>query len=305
MTVRLLLLLLALVGCTSQPQATPRSFRVAFLSDTHLIDSYYMGPENSPIDTESILHSEERLKKTQQLVNAVTPAVEQVFVSGDVIHDYGSTERAFYDSHRTVFDIGHEIFGGFSAPVHVGFGNHDYDPPRIPKALTEDLFKAKLGAPGPYYVVDYKGWRFIHLNCFHGETWDETSPKFGQDSEYGNFGRTQLEWLDTQLSEGKPSILMFHIPIPFIQQHEYEDIDLTTVLARHQDTVKMVVAGHWHMWLDLSGMAGAPHQLISSTRYDENAFAIADLTTDTHELSWLHQELWHVQDFKTDPWPRQ
>jgi hypothetical protein len=302
---RWLVLLLSLAtACSGSGKLAPNTFRVAFLSDTHLIDSYYVGPENSPLDTESILHSEERLRRTQQYVNAVRPPVEQVFISGDIIHDYGSTDRAFYDQHRTVFDIGHEIFGGFTAPVHVGYGNHDYDLPRIPKALTEDLFKTKLGAPSAYYVVEYKGWKFVHLNCFQGEIWDPASPKWGSDSEYGSFGRAQLEWLDTQLADGKPAVLMFHIPIPFIQPNEFPDLDFASVVSHHPDAVKLIIAGHWHMWLDLTGAGAAPHKLISSTRYDEHAFAVADFSTDTQEIVWVHPELQHQQDYKTDPWPQ-
>ena len=136
-----LALTLALFACSEKPSSAPESttFRIALLADTHIIDDYYVGPENGPLDTESILHSVERLQRTQKLVNRITPAVEQVFVAGDIIHDYGSTERSFYDSHRTVFDIAHELFSGFAAPVHIGFGNHDYDPKIIPRTMTEEV----------------------------------------------------------------------------------------------------------------------------------------------------------------------
>jgi hypothetical protein len=299
-----LVLTLTVLGC--QEKSTPpepTSFRIALLADTHIIDDYYVGPENGPLDTESILHSVERLQKTQKIVNRIQPAVEQVFVAGDVIHDYGSTERAFYDSHRTVFDIAGELFRGFSAPVHIGFGNHDYDPKIIPRAMTEELFKTKLGVPAPYYAVDHKGWRFLHLNCFQGYTWDPENPKFDSESDYGSFGRTQLEWMESQLAEGKPTVLIFHIPLPFLKKDELPDLDFFRVLNRHTANVKMIVAGHWHLWFDLGETSGAPHMVVASTRYDENSFAIAELTTDTHQFRFVNSRLWHMMEHETDPWP--
>ena len=287
------------LACASKPTST--TFRVAMLADTHLIDSYYVGPENSALDTESILHSVERLGKTQQIVNRIQPPVEQVFVAGDIIHDYGSNERPFYDQNRTVFDIAHELFSGFQMPVYLGFGNHDYSVPQISFAMTEELFKTKLGVPAPYYAVDYKGWRFLHLNCFKGATQDPTSPMASR--EYGSFGRTQLDWMDTELSDGLPAVLIFHIPLPFIQMNEFPDIDFFKVLDKHVKDVKMIVAGHWHLWFDLGDSSGAPHMVIAATRYDENSFAIAELTTDTHEFTWVHNDLWHEMEHGADTWP--
>ena len=189
------LVLVLPVGCGKAPAAST-TFRVAFLSDTHLIDQYYVGPENTPLDTESIYHSAERLQKTRDVVNRIVPAVERVFVSGDITHDLASTDMAFYDTNQTVFDTANALFSSFNAPVFIGLGNHDYDPTRIPRAMSEALFVKKLGKfmPAPYYIVDYKGWRFIHLDCFDGYTWDVTNPNYDNDNSYGSFGRrsTQL-----------------------------------------------------------------------------------------------------------------
>jgi hypothetical protein len=95
---------------------------------------------------------------------------------------------------------------------------------------------------------------------------------------------------------------VFHIPLPFIQKNEFPDIDLFTVISKHADTIRQVIAGHWHLWFDLGDTSGAPHMVVASTRYDEDSFAIVELTTDTHEFHWVGQELWKMQDHYTDPW---
>jgi hypothetical protein len=276
---------------------------VAFISDTHVIDQFYVGPENTPLDTESVFHSGERLQKVRQTINGIVPPVEQVFVSGDILHQLDSPDPAFYDAHYTAFDIAHELFAGFSMPVHLGFGNHDYDPTHISRADSEAIYEKKLGIPGPYYAVDYKGWRFIHLNCFEGETWNPANPNYEMENSYGSFGQTQLTWLDEELSAGMPSVLMFHIPMPFLKANESPGLDYFTVLMKHADTVKLVIAGHLHLWLDLGNTYGPRHFAIASTRYDENAIAVADFTSDTHAYTFVHQELWHLDEHGADPWP--
>ena len=98
-------------------------------------------------------------------------------------------------------------------------------------------------------------------------------------------------------------MLLFHIPVPFLKQDELPDIGFASVIAKHPGVVKMIIAGHMHLWFDMGDFEGAPHMAIAATRYDENAFAIADLTTDTHEFKFVHQELWHMQGHGAEPWP--
>lgn len=302
---RVLAALLLVAGCaspTSSPRLPANMFRVAFISDTHIIDDFYRGPEGTPLDSESVYHSAARLQHVIQTINDIEPSVEQVFMTGDIDHWVDSPDPTFYAQNRTNLDIAHDLFAEFAMPVHLGFGNHDYDPPAVSRPVSEGFYEQKLGIPGPYYAVDYKGWRFIQLNCFEGDTWDPGSPYFGQRNSLGSFGETQLNWMDTQLSAGLPSVLLFHIPMPFLQRNEYPGLDFFTVLAKHTN-VKMVIAGHLHLWIDFGTGYGPPHVAIASTRYDENAFAVADLTTDTHTFNWVHQELWHMDGHGADPWP--
>jgi hypothetical protein len=45
----------------AQPGLSGRYFYFAVIADTHIIDNFYRGPENSPEDTESMFHTSERL----------------------------------------------------------------------------------------------------------------------------------------------------------------------------------------------------------------------------------------------------
>jgi hypothetical protein len=54
--------------------ASSGGFRFAVIADPHIIDEYYKGPENSPEDTESILHSTERLTSARNVLNSLQPA---------------------------------------------------------------------------------------------------------------------------------------------------------------------------------------------------------------------------------------
>ena len=62
-------------------------------------------------------------------------------------------------------------------PVHIGFGNHDYDVRHVPREMSHRLFKAKFNTD-PYWVLDYKGYKFVHLNNFLGSTQDNKAAEF-------------------------------------------------------------------------------------------------------------------------------
>jgi hypothetical protein len=53
--------------------------------------------------------------------------------------------------------------------VHAGFGNHDYSARGMTRENTHELFRRKFGLK-PYYSVEHRGWKFIHLNNFLGDT---------------------------------------------------------------------------------------------------------------------------------------
>jgi hypothetical protein len=69
--------------------SSPDKFYFALVADTHIIDNFYVkGSENSVEDNESILLTTPRLTSARDLINSLSPAIEQVFLVGDYFHNY-------------------------------------------------------------------------------------------------------------------------------------------------------------------------------------------------------------------------
>lgn len=268
-----------------------RFFRFAVIADTHIIDDFYKGPEGSPLDTATIFKTTARLEKARALINNLNPVVEQVFLVGDYFHDYPSTELDFYFKNRTRIDNAKTLTDGFHAPVHIGFGNHDYAVPKISREMSHELFKQKLGLK-PYYAVEHQGWKFVHLNNFIGETWNPSSANYNRGT--GSLGQEQLNWFEAQLQMHRPTFVFIHYPLLNVQDVEIRDYGLHTLLKKHRDTIQLVVSGHWHKWIDLARTFGAPHIVMGSTRYDEDAYMIIEVDTKqaTHRILNLNLVEW-------------
>lgn len=276
-----------------------RYFRFAVLADTHLIDDFYTGPEGSPEDTESIFLTQQRLAAARAVINGLAPPIEKVFIAGDVAHNYPSEDWDFYFENETRFDLVRQELDLFTADVHPGLGNHDYDIGTIDREFTHDLVREKWGIE-PYYTVEHKGWAFIHVNNFLGVTMDPASPEHNPD--FGSLGATQLDWLEAELQLGRPTFIFLHFPLAFIEQHEVADRDLLALLRTYADTIQLVVAGHLHLWMDNGTAYGPPHLLCASTRYDPDAYMIieADRTLGTHRI--LNQDLWEWYSHYAEPY---
>ena len=275
----------ALLGAASLT-AAPGTFRFALIADTHIIDDFYTGPEGSALDTESIFRTAPRLATARNFINALTPPIEKVFLIGDYFHNYPSTEHDFYFTNQTRLDRAKLLTGGFQAPVHLGFGNHDYDVPRITREFSHDLFRSKFKTE-PFYAIDYKGFRFLHLNNFLGETWNPRSPKFARQT--GSLGEAQLNWAEAQLAERKPTFIFIHFPLMIVAPTERLDYGLHPLLLKYQDNIERVVSGHFHRWFDFEHKYGPTHTVMGATRYDEHAMMLieADPATGTHR--WLNE----------------
>jgi hypothetical protein len=166
-------------------------------------------------------------------------------------------------------------------PVHIGFGNHDYDVHRVPREMSHRLFKAKFNAE-PYSVVDYKGYKFVHLNNFLGSTQDKTSADFNPNS--GSFGEEQLHWFEAQLQQHKPTFVFLHYPLLQTAATEFADFGLQPLLRRYSGNIQLVVTGHLHKWIDFAHTYGPQHYVMASTRYDPNAYMLIEV--DTVRASW-------------------
>ena len=161
-----------------------------------------------------------------------------MFLVGDYFHDYPSPDIDFYFKNTTRIDRAKALTDGFRMPFHAGFGNHDYAVPTVSREMSHELFRRKLSL-APYYAVEHRGIKFLHLNNFLGATWDPKSPAF--DQKTGSLGETQLTWLDAQLAERKPTFVFVHFPLPAIAEREVADLGLVSVLRKHQGTVLRVI----------------------------------------------------------------
>jgi hypothetical protein len=280
-----------LMGAAAVAAPSSRYFYFAIIADTHIIDDFYKGPENSPLDTESIFKTTDRLTAARDFINGLKPPMEKVFLVGDYFHNYPSTDHDFYYKNVTRVDRAKTITDGFKMPVHVGFGNHDYDPPRVSREFSHDLFRDKYGVK-PYYSIDYKGYKFIHLNNFMGETWNPQGKAF--DKRAGSLGEEQLNWAEAELAQRKPTFVFIHFPLMLVADVEVKDYGLHPMLKKYQESIQRVVSGHWHKWYDFARTFGPPHYVMGATRYDEDAYMLVQVDTvkKTHTVLNLPQVEW-------------
>ena len=277
--------------CLAAPEGD--TFRVAVIADSHIVDPFYKGPEGSPEDTESILRSSERLTAARDFLNTLKPAAERVFLIGDYFHNYPSPDIDFYFQNETRLDLAKKITDGFHVPVHVGFGNHDYDVPRFARESSHELFRRKFKL-APYCAVEHKGFKFVHLNNFLGATWTPGNPAFNKQT--GSLGEEQLNWFEAQLREHKPTFVFVHYPMYIVQARERADYGLQPLVKKYRDTIQLVLSGHWHKWFDFGRSYGPPHLVIAATRYDPNAYLIVDVDTKagSHRLVNLGLVDWNT-----------
>lgn len=274
------------------------TFFFAIVADSHCIDEYYEGPESNEIDTESILMANDRFASVVDYLAA--PPVELSFVLhvGDFIHDYPSNDVDFFFQNETAIDFGKAQIDRLDIPFHVGFGNHDYDRD-VERELTHDLFREKIGVE-PYYKVEQEGWKFLQLNNFVGETWNPGADGFNRD--YGSLGFEQLDWLEAELAEGKPTFLFVHYPLTQMSRDEGMGRSLENVVRANADTIEVVVSGHMHRWFDFPDQYGPRHIVMGSTRYDEDAYLIVEVDPAAGAWRFLNEGYWQVATLYSDPY---
>jgi predicted MPP superfamily phosphohydrolase len=266
----------------ARASASPHKFYFALVADTHIIDEFYVkGSEHGVEDNESILLTTPRLVAARDLINSLNPAIEQVFLIGDYFHNYPSTDYDFYFENTTRLDHAKAITDEFKMPVHLGFGNHDYDVHRVPREMSHRLFEAKFQTK-PYSVLDYKGYKFIHLNNFLGSTQDHTAKEF--NPSLGSLGEEQLNWFEAQLQQRRPTFVFIHYPLLQSLATEFSDYGLQPLLRKYQGNIQLVVSGHVHKWIDFAHTYGPQHYVMAATRYDPNSFMLMEV--DTKHGTW-------------------
>ncbi len=271
-------------------EAPPRRFYVAFLADTHVTDVYYEGREGNALDTETVRMTPQRLAAVRDTLNALPYPIEAIFVAGDTIHNlpFASWDE-YMGASDDRFDVAAELFGGFAGRVYPGYGNHDY---RLDygRELSHDLYRHHFGVE-PYYSVDLHGWKFIHANNQIGETWTRGSASY--ETSIGSFGREQLDWIEGELQQGMPTFLFCHFPLWIIASVEQADFGLPALLRRYQDTIRLVVTGHSHMWFHNTDMFGPRSLVMGSTRYDTDAFMLVEIDTELGTWRCLNWDCFH------------
>jgi UDP-2,3-diacylglucosamine pyrophosphatase LpxH len=269
----------------------PNKFYFGVIADTHIIDEFYKGPEGNALDTETIFKTTDRLTAARDFINKLDPPMEKIFLVGDYFHNYPSAEWDFYFKNKTRVDRAKEITDGFKVPVHVGFGNHDYDVPRVSREFSHELFREKYKVK-PYYSVDYKGFKFIHLNNFVGETWNPKSAVFNKG--VGSLGEEQLNWAEAELAQRKPTFVFIHFPLLICADVEVKDYGLHPMLRKYRDSIQRVVSGHMHKWYDFAHTFGPLHTVMGATRYDEDAYMLieVDMANRTHRVLNFPQVEW-------------
>lgn len=264
--------------------ASDRPLRAAFLADPHIIGDDYQCCESPGLDTDSIYKTRRRLETARDLINGIDPPVDHVFVLGDVFHQaYKWDDVEVYATNGSAPQRAKEIFDGFDAPVHLLWGNHDYDVPEFSREFAHDLQQRMFDTP-PYHRVEDRGWQFLLTNSQLGPTWDATDPMNAfLDTGTGSFGREQLAWMAEQLQRGQPTMLMFHHPLLVVQRDEDPDgpwPDVWAVIEAHRDVIEGVWVGHTHTWLDFTSVLDLPYWVVGSVRYDADNFWVHELRDD-------------------------
>lgn len=185
-------------------------------------------------------------------VELLSPAPEFLVITGDMTETLHEPVDAGEGSR---FHTLQTILNSSQLEVEACLGNHDYYmSDDLLYEFTNDrdardqLFNSELGIK-PWYYTIHGGTRFVYLNSMHGDRWDES---LGLN---GSMGQEQLEWLDTLLSDGRPSLLFLHHPPSTVL--ETADTTLESVMMKHSDSVLAVFVGHVHVFARTE-LAGIP-----------------------------------------------
>ena len=295
--------LVGLQGCTGQAtestaeRAASLAADVAAAADVPASDEprfrYVVVIADPHIEEADGPHAENARLIGEEIAGMPWP-IEAVFVLGDVVFQIPyTTLQEFIDDPADKFDTAQAIFDDYPVPVYPLIGNHDMDNGPDPwNELCEQLFARHFGVD-PYYAVDIGDFRFLALSNFKGPTHDIGGP--GYDYNSGSFGETQLAWMQEQVDEGRPSILMTHFP-PFVIQ------DVDDFLRDNSDTVRLFLAGHSHGWLSLSDHYGVPAMVVGTCMYDADSLMILELDNLLHTWRMLNWDKVHWGTGYALPW---
>ena len=207
--------------------------RIVQLSDPHIVP-----PDRQPVHGQDTLG---RLQAAVDAVNRLIPAPDLVVMTGDQVND--GTE----DSYRAMKDV----LSSLRFPCHMAMGNHDYIP-----VFRRIMLGESFANPAPYYYsLDRTGHRIIVLDT--------------QDAGEvaGRLDNAQLDWMERELSTGRPSVVcMHHPPVPvgvaWMDELILKDGDRFLRICNAQASLRLILCGHVHhdfrMDLDHATVLTAP-----------------------------------------------
>ena len=262
---------------------TSDTFRFAVIADTHIIDEFYKGPEGSPEDTASILKTSERLTAARDAIGRSarrSTSSRSSAISFTTIRPISSTSSSSTRRASTSRNSSSTA----SACPSTSASAITTTPCPASRARRPTSCCAGSSGSGRDYAVEHRGWKLIHLNNFLGDTWQAGHARYNKSQ--GSLGEEQLNWLEAELAQQKPTFIFIHYPLTIVAPVERADYGLHPLLKKHRDTVQRVVSGHWHRWFEFGRSFGPQHLVIAATRYDPDAWLIVEVDTkqQTHRL---------------------
>jgi 3',5'-cyclic AMP phosphodiesterase CpdA len=242
MKLAIVCLFILLICCSVE--YPPGDFHAVIISDTHISND---------------IRKVERLQTLIGWINlGQLPGVELMFVTGDVVSSvYGYYYPENPDTSDNRLSRAVDTFRELHIPFLLVMGNHDYKIGRNrdsdtafsqQEILDMEQIWEKYTSQAPYYGTDHQGWKFIILNSMRGRYLQRY------------FDDHQLQWLDEQLAEGKPSLLFFHHPLQtdhFRIWAKKKDVitednepRFYQLLEKYRKVVKGIFVGHGHRWVN-------------------------------------------------------
>ncbi|MHC5145353.1 MAG: metallophosphoesterase family protein, partial [Planctomycetota bacterium] len=224
-----------------------RTLRLAHMTDIHLNEER---------------NAERGFQAALEHIHNLDDPPELIVTGGDLIMDALDKDAQAAHAQWDLFDA--VLSRHCQIPVKHCLGNHDGwglyldESSRKGEDPSMDMAIERLGLPGRYYSYEVGGWKFIHL--------DSTRMQTQKKSYLAKLDDEQYEWLNQQLasSDGRPVVIISHIPIVSATVFLYEDTAKETELivpgaCMHLDSggllgmfkdrpnVKLALSGHMHL----------------------------------------------------------
>ena len=238
-----IILILLLFACGGEANLSDEGFRAIILSDVHI---------------SSDEAKEARLASLVENINSGQYGdVRFILINGDCV------SRVYKDftpedpdsSENRVMKLA-DILGDLRVPHYLVMGNHDYkigpgvdsDAWFSPETIgdMEARWKRWTGFD-PYYSFDMNSWQFVVLNSMRGRP------------DWQHFDQGQLDWLESVLQQGRPTVLFSHFPLKTDHFRIWcKKKDLITpekesrfyeILRKNRSNIKAIFTGHGHMWV--------------------------------------------------------